>query len=538
MEELPASKRVSTPAAPSSKPSKEQRQKKKKGAEGATKTRVTPNEIATLRIQELQSPSVGEAQLQRASTRSLSGTPSQIGNQGSLGSIPTSDHLPDSPNGSLESSAPANSLSSESPHATPHVVIRPMTGFFDSTSLHVHPEEALQSDLHHQPFEPHLPGYNYEPPLPDDVCKDLPLLSHTTTEETLRNTSPPFSLDSYLDLPIPLSTLPDYYHSPYPNGNNRTRIPSPFDVFNADFEVGSCSYGPKPTSDEIDLYEGSRTMTGSSNVGYSNVSQSQHLPENLTTHPSLRVVDRLALVKHPKAETGVSSKSSDRRSLPAQSNKRKREPTTFGDEGQRYYGFSSYDDAANYEEKSLACPFYKMNPKQYMACGERSIGNISALGQHIRQSHKSKPHSCKDCFEPFDGEAALRLHRESGPCHATEGCAVDDLGPVPRKCKGQRETWLWYWKKLFPRLQPPPSPYTDGFDVVGQFALSAIQDVISPSALDESLKSELIHRMLAVSYHWRKHPSAPLDYSQLSNHIAFSSHREPGLRTPALTKDR
>lgn len=412
-----------------------------------------------------------------------------LANQGDSGFIPTSDHLSDPPNGDVKSAASTNS-----------------SGFSEPASLPGQPA-ALVPNLHPPPVEPPPSENNHEPPPSDHISAGLSLATDTTREETHGNPSSRISLDTNQPDTL-VSPNPQYCdYSSLSNGSNCNGIPNPLDPFNLLWPgsyFGDLRYNLWP---EMGLREDISTIRDPSIPDCSNVPRPP--PEDPATHTQ------------PEAETGVSFESSERHCLPPPCKKRKRETITFEDERKGHQRFPSYDGAATgYQDNhNLACPFYKMNPKQYMGCGERSIGNISALGQHIRQSHKSKPHSCKDCFGAFDDATSLRLHRERGLCIATGGCAVDDLGLVPRTCKGPGATWLWYWKKLFPRRQPPPSPYTDGFDVVGQFALSAVQNVISQSALQEPLKSELIHSMLSASDQWRKHPSAPLDYSQLSKHM-------------------
>lgn len=503
-----------TSCAMSPRPSKERRQKQKK-AGGATKTGPPASKTgATGTNTESQSPPGAEAQ-QQPCRRSHSGTPSPLraslqfghfANEGGRGLIPTSDHLLSSPSGSLESPASIDLSSIEPAHPAS------VTSFNGPTSPHV-PSEALLSDLHHETFLTELP---YVPPLPEYNYEALPALSWSITQETHRNASLSFSPDSYQDTSLSLSNPQGYYHPSDSHGNTPISSSSPSDALNLT-ESTSCSYGPKSPSGGMGSHDGFQQISHPSTIGYVN-NESQSSPEKAPAHPPSKtttgraLTDKPALVTEPKAETGVSSKSPTRHGLP--SNKRKWE-----DEGQGPRGFPSYDGTAPRHDKNLACPFYKMNPKKYMGCGERSISNISALGQHLRQSHKLKPHSCQKCFEPYDDEESLCLHRESGRCRVTGGCAVDDLTPVPRKCKGQWETWFWYWNELFPSLTPPASPYTDGLEVVGQFALFAIENVLSPSALDESLKGELIRRMLMVSKRWREDPSAPLDYSELSSHM-------------------
>lgn len=183
-----------------------------------------------------------------------------------------------------------------------------------------------------------------------------------------------------------------------------------------------------------------------------------------------------------------------------------------------YASEARYGGAQHHQNNSLACPFYKMNPKRYMSCGERSISNISALGQHLRNAHKLKPLHCKDCFESFDEKVSLQRHKEPGACVPTGGCSVDDLCGLRGKRKGTVETWYWYWKQLFPTLDPPSSPHTDGLEVVGQCMLSAIQRVIIPLELETCSKTNLILGLFSEMVRWRQHPAAPLDHAQLQQY--------------------
>lgn len=202
------------------------------------------------------------------------------------------------------------------------------------------------------------------------------------------------------------------------------------------------------------------------------------------------------------------------------SSPRKRKTTALDDDDERNgFPFTTsdfrYGGAQLRPDGNLACLFYKMNPKRYMSCGERSISNISALGQHLRNTHKLKPLHCKDCFESFDDKATLKQHKEPGVCVPTGGCSVGNLCGLRGKRKGIMKTWYWYWKQLFPNLQPPSSPYTDGLEVVDQCMLSAIQRVIQPLELGTSSKTNLILGLLGELARWRQHPSEPLDHGQL-----------------------
>ncbi|KAK0645726.1 hypothetical protein B0T16DRAFT_411813 [Cercophora newfieldiana] len=120
-----------------------------------------------------------------------------------------------------------------------------------------------------------------------------------------------------------------------------------------------------------------------------------------------------------------------------------------------------------------ACPFYKWDPVQYLACRDHTLSRIGDVAQHINRRHLQPTHcpTCGDIFEGNDGDSKQKEHVRQRACVEREfwhaGATPDQVVQMKRKPEldlpsGTAEEKQWYGKYtiLFgEKATLPASPY-------------------------------------------------------------------------------
>jgi hypothetical protein len=180
------------------------------------------------------------------------------------------------------------------------------------------------------------------------------------------------------------------------------------------------------------------------------------------------------------------------------------------------------------DEKLLACPFSKVDPRKYRKCNEFILRDISRLKyvqpfrvtiklltrprQHLKRAHQIPIH-CSRCSEVFKDESLLREHeRQPQPCGLLpekewDGVTLEQQGYLQKKVspkKSREENWYIIFDILFPHACRPESPCKFGTrdcsssnalaDVEPYVSIVAIQNFMTtqgPSLLDDFVRRAL-----------------------------------------------
>lgn len=130
------------------------------------------------------------------------------------------------------------------------------------------------------------------------------------------------------------------------------------------------------------------------------------------------------------------------------------------------------DDASESGHKKapvryLACPFYKHNASQHMACVRFRLRRVRDVKQHLNRCH-SRHMQCPVCGNEFKDSPALESHirmrkcREPAGGFQIQGVTAQQSKLLSRRIKskvGVRSQWYGIWGILFPGLEKPESPY-------------------------------------------------------------------------------
>ncbi|KAI0527819.1 hypothetical protein F5B22DRAFT_640797 [Xylaria bambusicola] len=162
---------------------------------------------------------------------------------------------------------------------------------------------------------------------------------------------------------------------------------------------------------------------------------------------------------------------------------------------------------------TLACPFYKFNPKTYQPCARLKLSKISYVKQHLVRAHIVPPH-CPRCFEVFstllERDAHLRRTEEEH-CEVRPG-TVEGITEATKEKLSQRsdqsvdeaEQWRDIWKIIFDE-PPPHCPYIDQdlpeeINLYNDYLFSEVPKRVSSS----TERRELVQRTLEeVAREWK-----------------------------------
>ncbi|KAI0893430.1 hypothetical protein F4806DRAFT_475714 [Annulohypoxylon nitens] len=108
---------------------------------------------------------------------------------------------------------------------------------------------------------------------------------------------------------------------------------------------------------------------------------------------------------------------------------------------------------SDHDSKSLACHFFKLDPKKYFTCNGKRFMSINHARQHIKKDH------CKYCWG-LNSDEDPKTHEECQ--RIMNGVTSNDLPPIS-KAQGIDPTmkWYWTWRDLFgEEAFSPQCPYS------------------------------------------------------------------------------
>ncbi|CAH0003651.1 unnamed protein product [Clonostachys byssicola] len=129
----------------------------------------------------------------------------------------------------------------------------------------------------------------------------------------------------------------------------------------------------------------------------------------------------------------------------------------------------------------FACPMYKFNPQTYDKCKKHQFRRISDVKQHLTRRHALPSHSCSICWSPFKDDTSRTHHIRHANCQQQpqpEELSPEEVNNLKSlRDRDPRVVWLAIWMQLFPRVQPPSSPY------VKPNQIEEVKDLIYPGVL-------------------------------------------------------
>ncbi|KAH8722236.1 hypothetical protein BGZ61DRAFT_516337 [Ilyonectria robusta] len=117
---------------------------------------------------------------------------------------------------------------------------------------------------------------------------------------------------------------------------------------------------------------------------------------------------------------------------------------------------------------SLACPFFKRDPKEHGGCVSKRLTRIRDVKQHLSRIHAPRFY-CQRCFFVFDKEYSHQEHVTNANCTHDPSAhlmrvSYDQLRELSRKSKpslSETDQWFAIWDILFPGEVKPDSVFID-----------------------------------------------------------------------------
>lgn len=120
--------------------------------------------------------------------------------------------------------------------------------------------------------------------------------------------------------------------------------------------------------------------------------------------------------------------------------------------------------------RSLACPFWKLDPTKHAKCFKRKLSKISYVKQHLQLVHAPEFY-CQRCLDVFENEQNLEAHTSALNVACTRdgskslnGITYQQRGKLAFKSKVQlseSDRWFVIWDIVFPKNPRPASAYVD-----------------------------------------------------------------------------
>lgn len=118
---------------------------------------------------------------------------------------------------------------------------------------------------------------------------------------------------------------------------------------------------------------------------------------------------------------------------------------------------------------SLACPYYKRDRFRHSKCLFFDLTKISYVKQHLRRHHM-QPHYCPLCGQSFNKLEDQRAHIRLLQCARRDFEEPDGINEDQSKKLESRvnrkwsleQQWFSIWDIVFPGVERPQSPYTEG----------------------------------------------------------------------------
>jgi len=117
--------------------------------------------------------------------------------------------------------------------------------------------------------------------------------------------------------------------------------------------------------------------------------------------------------------------------------------------------------------KSLACPFWKLNPVKHRACFKSELSKINRVKQHLSRKHTPALY-CDRCLVVFPDIAGYQYHLTQH-CIFDASATLDGIShhqhrELSKKSKpglAESEQWFKIWDIVFPTASRPSSAYID-----------------------------------------------------------------------------
>ncbi|KAK4153983.1 hypothetical protein C8A00DRAFT_33236 [Chaetomidium leptoderma] len=117
--------------------------------------------------------------------------------------------------------------------------------------------------------------------------------------------------------------------------------------------------------------------------------------------------------------------------------------------------------------KFLACPFWKLDPREHRCCFKLTLDGIARVKQHLNRKHAPQFY-CEYCMEILPDNESHRRHVESRTC-TYRACSFSgithqqqrELSRRSRPNSSERERWFAIWDIVFPGRPRPASPHID-----------------------------------------------------------------------------
>lgn len=157
--------------------------------------------------------------------------------------------------------------------------------------------------------------------------------------------------------------------------------------------------------------------------------------------------------------------------------------------------------------RTLACPFWKLNPQTHRLCFHRKFNRISDVKLHLNRKHKlPATEYCQRCWIAFEGqrhkEGHLRDPRGQGcqynPAARPVGIDNNMAAALHKKSNPSLSTedqWFAIWDIAFPDQPRPSSPYVN--DSLSEDATQLEENIVNQwpsilaSAIEEARRSNL-----------------------------------------------
>lgn len=123
--------------------------------------------------------------------------------------------------------------------------------------------------------------------------------------------------------------------------------------------------------------------------------------------------------------------------------------------------------------RTLACPFWKLDPQAHRPCFHRKCSRISDVKLHLSRKHKlPAPDYCQRCWTAFENQGHKEEHLRDpvgqgcqyNPAARPVGIDNNMAAALHKKSKPSLSTedqWFAIWDIVFPDKPKPSSPYID-----------------------------------------------------------------------------
>jgi hypothetical protein len=149
-------------------------------------------------------------------------------------------------------------------------------------------------------------------------------------------------------------------------------------------------------------------------------------------------------------------------------------------------------------QKSLACPYLKLDPLKHRSCCVKQLSRIRDVKQHLSRRHTPDRY-CQRCLETnFADEQSLDrhvnlntcLHRDRSLLEAVSHEQERQLSKKSNPNLEEKDQWFAIWDILFPGVSRPTSAYMDTCLSVEMRLFREYCSIHGPAALREQIETD------------------------------------------------